>query len=1706
VANIFFDIEAGGFSNASILSISYGIDNKPIQTLGANPAEGSIIGVWADSKVWQPLKKSFAQQGKEFTSEKEMLNKFISVLKANKDSTLIGWFSGYVDNAFDLPNKPHGFDIPKLQERAAKYGLDKELASALSKIKIRDLGQETALRLAHVVTEAPYGIIDPHLKRQSLGYTKASKWVKLYETGKNTVSGLSDHAHKLASWPRPVRMSGWKQELVYQVLTGKPLANAHMSEADVGGLREIHNLLSNRNSLSIKELREWNRLALQNKLISSVMYDNTTEDILAEAARIETKYSYKSFTKNVQKGLTNLADTYRVPLEYISESTQFNEATYTVNNSWFIPHINAEGIIDTEVYSAKKKIFQAADEEVVKGLKKAPKLLERTASFVKNNTLLLGLALGVGILSLVKPLSLISGDDDDYNTIEGLGHDGTASRLRHMHTDFGSGYQGPRVSAGISTQTDDGVITEKEYGSFLRKIRRAYNERLSLQLISREKVVQAYHSQVRWDHPKKRDSVQVELYKRKFIGDMGQFDSSNNTLSVGGFIDPITILSDTLQYVPRARAAREIGEWTYSVLSPSRIKETTLHEGLHSIWQNDLRPEDKQLFMHEAERQLDPGWLYSNYGPDVEALRNKAPVYAQVINLASSPMGPNWATEWVANELFAHRGAALRYKEDYAVSNRVDLDTAVGRYVSPIKKRISTQVTFEKGFNPSVATEKFFARPPNRRPIKSSPSRVNSSVVHTTGSLPWASTTKVARQQKKARPIPTSLLGTKINPTILDFRKKVINDREARKAFESELQRKQDAAQAKLGQLRESDFLSIPVSTIEGVNTKDDKIRRVDASKFNIEIEDADTVFLHRKDIVSRVKELFGYGKIAVRLAGIDAPETTGHSDDPLDNVRIWQNQVWGEQATKSLRQMAEAQGSDLGITVSTGRKTYGRYLGIVSGKDDKNLNLELTRTGDVSALPFGPADEDILLRGHVRIAEEEARSHKRGMWQYARYQAERLVNVYKGRTTTHNTFTRIDKLASNLLVGAEASFLESLGDEKRDLTTDEINLSRRFGRSLYYQSRKHKNIPKSNQAYAQHEGLQHNGVAWQMRQQMTEFGSGVLRKILSKNPTWIDENGAIRGISDKMFKFLAGATDTKNIWGQSYRIKSYYRQITQSKKILRKQGIWEEAQHVRRSLRSLEDLGQKNATFFNPNLSSSELSETILHERVHQFTPIVLQKVLKKYSKKFRASNPKFSYAYFANKNNIIEEAAAYTAEGNLYGGNLGLVQQQYAKLSKYLKTQTTKQQLRFAQQLPRPSKFSGFNDEYNTIEGLRHDGIAQYIRHNITPFGSGYDIFKNLTETTRNMASSKQAMEVLRKYLGSDVLKNSMHAIQSAGTELGSKEFIKKVKLGEFLQKTTEGDTFAIGKELGKGGFGKVESAYNLKTSKQAVYKTSVKNDASLTELYTNFNTDSLIMPGGRGWTPLMNEDPKFTVGILKEQQDAMRRTYLQFGSKHALLYEAEMQQKANNWLPDAVPKMLGVVNNKQQIGFFQEMAGRTIDRTNKREVGDAMFFLKEQARKMYGATENVPVHIDLHLSQVLRDKDNSFKLIDWGLATLRKELDNPTMEYVVERSIMNQEKRLLANIKSEVKVNPPLKYAALNKTKLTRTDTRRRLSREMAAGDRTHTLIPTLPYAERKTYTMLRKKEQAEIQKKTVKQMASNSSSTRRGSRNSRVSSSR
>jgi len=117
------------------------------------------------------------------------------------------------------------------------------------------------------------------------------------------------------------------------------------------------------------------------------------------------------------------------------------------------------------------RLGQKASQRAFVPLKKGIRSLftaDNLSDLAKKNPLLAG-ATGIAGLyafgSITKPLSLIPGSDDAYNTLPGLNEEGMASQLRKINTDFGSGYQGLKVM-GQSIAPEIQEFREAWFGDF----------------------------------------------------------------------------------------------------------------------------------------------------------------------------------------------------------------------------------------------------------------------------------------------------------------------------------------------------------------------------------------------------------------------------------------------------------------------------------------------------------------------------------------------------------------------------------------------------------------------------------------------------------------------------------------------------------------------------------------------------------------------------------------------------------------------------------------------------------------------------------------------------------------------------------------------------------------------------------------------------------------------------------------------------------------------------------------------------------------------------------------------------------------------------------------------------------------------------------------------------------------------------------------
>ncbi len=309
---------------------------------------------------------------------------------------------------------------------------------------------------------------------------------------------------------------------------------------------------------------------------------------------------------------------------------------------------------------------------------------------------------------------------------------------------------------------------------------------------------------------------------------------------------------------------------------------------------------------------------------------------------------------------------------------------------------------------------------------------------------------------------PNEIFGVRIDPSVMDFRREILQDREKHLDFKAELAKEQRAAQENLGRFKRSELFETNLQDYSEIALEAQGLRAVNLRDFELEVEVADTLLLSRKGLFNMFDD-----PISVRLSGIDAPETADHAEGGLlASLRINQAQPYGREAAQQLVSLLE-NSEDHQLLVSSEPQTYGRYTGVIFGELDEgdwndfnswgdsglgeqvNLNMELLRRGAVAALPFGSPQDDFISRVTAAEAEEQAADSELGMWQYSRYKATRKMTELLKNPITFNTFTARHKLAKNLDLAAYASFLESTGNTKRDLTKADTDLIKSMSGSL---------------------------------------------------------------------------------------------------------------------------------------------------------------------------------------------------------------------------------------------------------------------------------------------------------------------------------------------------------------------------------------------------------------------------------------------------------------------------------------------------------------------------------------------------------------------------------------------------------------------------------------------------------------------------------
>lgn len=182
----------------------------------------------------------------------------------------------------------------------------------------------------------------------------------------------------------------------------------------------------------------------------------------------------------------------------------------------------------------------------------------------------------------------------------------------------------------------------------------------------------------------------------------------------------------------------------------------------------------------------------------------------------------------------------------------------------------------------------------------------------------------------------------------------------------------------------------------------------LDPSNYKIKVEDADTITLQRGGIMGAVASFFGMNKgYSFRLAGIDAPETS-HGEGSYHAP-----QPHAYQSTNALKNMISS-ASNLRLIYDPSQTTYGRAMGVLYA-DNKNVNMELVRTGMATHLAFGKPEDSMIDYRALASVEATAAQSQRGLWAHPYFKIYRQAELAARNDITLNTFTKKDRIISNI-------------------------------------------------------------------------------------------------------------------------------------------------------------------------------------------------------------------------------------------------------------------------------------------------------------------------------------------------------------------------------------------------------------------------------------------------------------------------------------------------------------------------------------------------------------------------------------------------------------------------------------------------------------------------------------------------------------------
>lgn len=247
----------------------------------------------------------------------------------------------------------------------------------------------------------------------------------------------------------------------------------------------------------------------------------------------------------------------------------------------------------------------------------------------------------------------------------------------------------------------DDKISAEEYKEYLKKIKGSQETNSLMQTIKAEDARTTVDDMIWWRNPRNVMEINTEMVEKNNLGAGGSYTPSTNTLRLNALLNPNTFINTlTPMHENLKRLRRPEGEkyagislteslWTKTfmgMVSPNKAQETALHEGLHAVWDIDIEKKDKETFYNEALRQLSLPLNEINRKTDIFNIATKSPLYMKmaknaIYTIRQGDKEDNPYVEWMANEMFAHRGARNVFNTEYFLPENEKLDEITKSYI-----------------------------------------------------------------------------------------------------------------------------------------------------------------------------------------------------------------------------------------------------------------------------------------------------------------------------------------------------------------------------------------------------------------------------------------------------------------------------------------------------------------------------------------------------------------------------------------------------------------------------------------------------------------------------------------------------------------------------------------------------------------------------------------------------------------------------------------------------------------------------------------------------------------------------------------------------------------------------------------------------------------------------------------------------------------